>query len=328
MTSTIHTQLMLELRNRHAPLEQLLAGVRIHYLDVPFYTNVGDLLIMLGTLAFFDRAAVRVEHYGMYFNYDPTWADPSDTLVFQGGGNLGDIYGPFQQFRERTVAISPRNRIIILPQTIHFEDERKLEHCCQVFSAHPDLHLCVRDERSQALARRMTRNVYLMPDMAHQLWPLSHGAAAAERETLYLRRRDSESRGDLRNQDDVFDWDDLIGKTAQVFLAQVVERTITHVHRLKLNKPFSNSEARLWIRCARYWVDRAVELFSRYERIDSDRLHGHILACLIGLPNTIHDNSYGKNSSYVKQWTGPSDLVTLAPVAPQQSLYPAFTRRV
>ena len=32
-------------------------------------------------------------------------------------------------------------------------------------------------------------------------------------------------------------------------------------------------------------------------------MHGHILACLVDVPNIVIDNSYGKNSGYYKQWT-------------------------
>ena len=34
----------------------------------------------------------------------------------------------------------------------------------------------------------------------------------------------------------------------------------------------------------------------------SNRLHGHILACLLGLPNLLFDNSYGKCSDYFHTW--------------------------
>jgi pyruvyl transferase EpsO len=58
-------------------------------------------------------------------------------------------------------------------------------------------------------------------------------------------------------------------------------------------------------------VRRAVDLFASHDHIVTDRLHGHILACLMNKPSTIVDNSYGKNSSYVSQWTMSSPLVSL-----------------
>jgi exopolysaccharide biosynthesis predicted pyruvyltransferase EpsI len=41
----------------------------------------------------------------------------------------------------------------------------------------------------------------------------------------------------------------------------------------------------------------------------TDRLHGHILACLLGRPNVVVDNSYGKVGAFVECWTKESPLV-------------------
>jgi Exopolysaccharide biosynthesis protein len=43
----------------------------------------------------------------------------------------------------------------------------------------------------------------------------------------------------------------------------------------------------------------------------TDRLHGHILACLMDKKHVVIDNSYGKNSTYMNQWTIESPLTTL-----------------
>jgi pyruvyl transferase EpsO len=44
----------------------------------------------------------------------------------------------------------------------------------------------------------------------------------------------------------------------------------------------------------------------------TDRLHAHILACLIGRPNVVVDNSYGKVSAFLERWTSGSPLVRSA----------------
>ena len=304
-----HDLLMSDLAEKHGPLADLLNGRQLHYLDLPFYTNVGDLLIMLGTLRFFERARLHVSRMGMYFNYDPAWASSGETIVFQGGGNFGDLYGPFQRFRERVVAALPRNRIVILPQSIHFVEESNFRKCCELYSRHPDLHICVRDERSHVLAQKMTPNVYLMPDMAHQLWPLAAERKKPSNGTLFLHRRDGEVGTAAFDAGQSWDWEDMVGKKWIFFLSQIAERCMTHAQRLGINKAFSKHEAQWWIGQAQRFVDQAVAHFSKFERIESDRLHAHILACLMGLPNTIHDNSYGKNSNYIRLWTKDSPLV-------------------
>jgi len=307
-----HKQLMVALLDKHQPLSLLLQGKPLHYLDIPFYGNVGDLLIMSGTLRFFEREKLRVVRMGMYFNYDSKWARPNDVIVFQGGGNFGDIYGPFQGFRERVISELPGNRIVILPQTIYFENPSNFKRCCETFSRHPDLHICVRDHRSFELALQMTNNVYLMPDMAHQLWPITPSVADGKG-VLRLFRRDAEIS---ENRDPDFsgisttDWDELVGKRWIYFLSVFAERAIYHAHKLKVNGPFANLEARLWINQAHRFIDRAIELFSKHKLVESDRLHAHILSCLLGMPNIISDNSYGKNHAYIDAWTKDSELVS------------------
>jgi len=42
----------------------------------------------------------------------------------------------------------------------------------------------------------------------------------------------------------------------------------------------------------------AIRLIGQSRRIVTDRLHGHILAIMMGKEHELHDNSYGKNSSF------------------------------
>ncbi len=44
----------------------------------------------------------------------------------------------------------------------------------------------------------------------------------------------------------------------------------------------------------------------------SDRLHGHILSVLLGIPHVILDNSYHKVTSYHRSWTQSLDNVMVA----------------
>jgi len=311
MSTSKHSAMMAELAGRHDVLLPLLQGRPIHYLDLPFHGNVGDLLIMQGTLRFLQKHKLNVTRLAMYFNYSPSWAKPGDVIAFHGGGNFGDIYGPFQAFRERVITALPKNRIVLFPQSMHFADAAKFKQCCELMSRHPDLHICVRDTESEKMARQMTPNVYLVPDMAHQLWPIARPCTPTH-PVLQLRRRDGEARGSENSVGNTFDWDDLVGKNWTFFLSQIAERSMYHAHRFGLNKPFTNLEARLWIAQADRFIQRSVQLFASHERVESDRLHAHILSCLLSIPNRIDDNSYGKNSRYIAAWTASSPLLTLA----------------
>ncbi len=164
-------------------------GAALHYLDPPFHGNVGDLLIMVEPCGS-SRSTVCCCALRHVFHYSLAWARRGDVIVLHGGGNFGDIYGPFQAFRERVIAALPDNRIVIMPQSMHFSDPAKFDQCCAILSCHPDLHICVRDLESQRMALCMTRNVYLLPDMAHQLWPMAR-PGTPDQQVLRLLRRDS-----------------------------------------------------------------------------------------------------------------------------------------
>ena len=54
----------------------------------------------------------------------------------------------------------------------------------------------------------------------------------------------------------------------------------------------------------------AVRCLAQGSRIVTDRLHGHILAIMMQKQHDLHDNSYGKNSSFYRTWTNTCPLVT------------------
>jgi exopolysaccharide biosynthesis predicted pyruvyltransferase EpsI len=49
----------------------------------------------------------------------------------------------------------------------------------------------------------------------------------------------------------------------------------------------------IWDGCRQLLSHRAVV---------ADRLHGHLLACLLGIPSVLLDNSYGKNRLFHEAW--------------------------
>jgi pyruvyl transferase EpsO len=44
----------------------------------------------------------------------------------------------------------------------------------------------------------------------------------------------------------------------------------------------------------------------------TDRLHGHILCTLLGIPHVVLDNSYGKIQGFLESFTGECELVRRA----------------
>ncbi len=277
-------------------------GSRVAFLDYPVHSNLGDHLIRLATEQWLQDSEIPVA--GLWslqnFRYPPL---PEETVILlQGGGNLGDLY-PQQPFRERVVARYPRHRIVFLPQAVHYRDPGRAAAAAARLSAHPRLTVLLRDGRSLEAARRHFPDcdLRLAPDMASWLHPWQRGPAGpasgeASAGTLYLLRRDMELRRGQETPDCGpgwhGDWRDLLGH---------------RYWRLRLLKAAgvvlpAGTMAALSRREAERAVALCVSHFRAHERVVSSRLHGFLLACLLGIPGVLLDNSYGKNHAYYQTW--------------------------
>ncbi len=323
---------MVGLRNKVGDIAELIPrGNPVVFLDYPVYLNVGDLLIEKGTEAFFrafdyQLAMVRsaydcgVEQFAA--------VPPEATIVLQGGGNFGDLYDLHQQFRERVVAQCRRNRIVLLPQTIHFELPSKVADCAKVFAAHPDLHICLRDETSCDFFRRHFPNpVYLFPDMAHFLWDemAPHRQATGERDTLLFMRVDKEecpfayepAYGQIP-----IDWLDIINP-----LDRVAFGLLHRLHRCHRDLLPHHEIHPFWRVYREHLVRKAIRTLAPHKMVVTNRLHMALLGLLTGRNVGIADNSYGKLSAYHACWLKKIPTASLlnsrGPEGPQPSLVPA-----
>jgi pyruvyl transferase EpsO len=274
-------------------------------LDFPNYSNIGDSLIWLGELAYFDRHAARAASYvSTTYDFDPgalTKALPDGPIYLSGGGNFGDIWPRFQTFR-LAVLNSMRGRPVIqLPQTILFRDEENIRLTREAIRQHGQFTLLVRDQRSFEFAQdRLDCQVILAPDMAFSMGPLA-STAPVSRDVTYLVRTDQEAsvdRGAVAVPSGidalVVDWIiDSKAPTLPERIRAAIARRLDH----------RSDEARFRT-VAEAERQRGLALLGAGKAVVTDRLHGHILALLLGLPQIVVDNSYGKISGFMDAWTG------------------------
>jgi pyruvyl transferase EpsO len=305
------------LKKRIDGISPLIGKRRIAYLDYPMYGNIGDLLIMIGNLAFFRKNRFMISSSMTAFEVNRRPIPADDVIILQGGGNFGDLYPLHQDFRESIIRRHKENRILVFPQTLFFRSDEKYRKTCGTLSGHPDLHIFCRDSNSHELARRMTKNVYMMPDTAHYLWGESWISTeypesdAMTYGKLALLRTDQErkpvSSPDIE-ADKIMDWPSLVGKhEAKIALMKKVWKTS---RRLGLEcRLVDGIKLGFWQNYARRLIEDAVKEFRRARMIVTDRLHGHILACLMSKKHELLDNSYGKLFKYHDAWTAESPLV-------------------
>lgn len=307
------SRLNAELIARHAVLSDLIGERPFHYVDLPMHGNIGDLLIMQGTLAFFKKYKLRPRSISSMYEFDTEQIAAGEVVVFQGGGNFGDLYAYPHTLREQVAAARPGNRIIILPQSIHFSSADRAAESAALFRGHPDLHLCVRDRVSFEQAKAFTDKVYLLPDMAHQLYPIQGASRRPGRGAMVVARLDEEkaehgmfSNVQVRTH---IDWPQFVGKRERRINS--FRRVVRVMARLGMGRLAGRLMSPLWIRYANGLVEEVIRLFAMHELIITDRLHAHILAVLMDMPTHVLDNSYGKNSRYAAMWTARCRLVTM-----------------
>lgn len=299
---------MQTLSDMHKDIAVLLSGKRIAYIDIPLHYNVGDLLIYLGTESFFNKNNLNVVYRSEVKKTSLSALKNVDAIVFHGGGNFGDLYTIHQELREKILSKFSDKLIVCLPQTIHFDSEERLTTSAAICAKHPNFHLFVRDVKSIKLAKHFTDKVKLMPDMAHSMHPLVDvtevGATnATPQKILSLVRRDIESVSNATDRNihkRNFDWDDLI---------TLNEIAILWVYKI-LRKVKPELAIKLWHKSTKDIVFKSFHFFLQHDVVYTDRLHGLILASLLGKPTLIYDNSYGKNFSYFDCWLKNNPFIT------------------
>ena len=293
------------------------------YFDYPLHLNVGDLLIYAGTEQFFKDYDIRIRLRRSLQAFDideaKKYITPNTTILCHGGGNFGDLYPSIQKMREDIVQYFPQNRIILLPQTAHFSNEAAMLLSAKIFSAHPDLHLFARDIKTFDLMKaHFSSNVALSADMAHELYGTlaQKDRTKSNGKTLYFLRKDIEKshieaqvQAKLSHLEDVKDWDDILLPSDMKFelwcsrLSKLANRFHFGWLKDKINE--------MWYQHAMQVIERCQAVFLSYDNVVTSRLHGHIFSCLLGLPNEVCDNSYGKNTGYYHQWTKDIDYAKI-----------------
>jgi len=283
-------------------------------LDFPNHGNVGDNAIWLGERAFLrsiDAAVVYTADIATYSKAKLVKRLGGGVLFLHGGGNLGDVWPYHQRFREEIIAEFPDAQIIQLPQTIHFKEKANLERARSIFNSHPDLTLLVRDARSLELARNEFRaRSYLCPDMAFMLRGLARPAPPKDK-IVWLSRTDTESSGpwDFPPEPDVYRADWRRDPPSLIFRAN---HFLTRRSKTPVLGGFARSLSRGYDALAKYRLFLGCRILSRGRVVVTDRLHGHILSLLLGIPNVLLDNNYGKVKSFYETWTKNCGLTVWA----------------
>jgi exopolysaccharide biosynthesis predicted pyruvyltransferase EpsI len=303
-------------------LGPLVSGRRCALVGFPAHPNPGDSAIWVGEREALRRAGSRVAYACDEATYEPGALRTrlgDGVVLLHGGGNLGDLWPEPELFRERVIADFPELPVVQLPQTVSFRERSSLERAKSVLGRHPDLTLLVRDGKSLEFARReLGGTAILCPDTAFGAGPLVRSRAPTG-DILWLARTDSETSGDGVIQAagvELADWrHELPAAVRKVKSILGPRLRRSQWLRERLSGPVSKS----FDSVARHRLAYAVDLLSGSRVLITDRLHGHVLALLLGIPHVLLGDRYGKVRAFHETWTSESGLATWAN-SPEEAL--------
>ena len=275
--------------------------------EVPHYSNVGDTLIWQGELDFLKSIPYKCKGMSSFNSLRLPKIGKDELVLFQGGGNFGDIWKEPHEYRRRIIESNPTCRFLVFPQTVWYEDEKNLKTDAEFYSRF-DCTICARDNASFALLEKHFQNkILLVPDMAFCIdlskWRRNYSA----NRPLVLKRNDKELsvtdalKDVLKEVDaDVCDWPPMEQYT-------LIDRVRCRSRKLGfLYEPYMYHVYRP------YLIRSGIQLINSHTDIYTTRLHACILSILLGKEKIVFfDNSYGKNRNFYDTWLKDCDSVKM-----------------
>lgn len=284
-----HVQLQVsELRQKK---KALLLGTAEHQ-------NIGDAAIDLAEQEllleqFPEYYQVEFSTYEMSRKYSFLQAitNQQDIIFINGGGNVGSLYREEEELHRQIIQGFPNNKIVILPQTIYFEDteegRKQLELSQKVYNHHKDLTIFVRGKISHDFAKEhfSSAKIVLMPDVVFQL-RCDYGFERMG--VLACLRTDGEGWLGSRT-DEVLE---AIRSVSDLVTCRtnIAENDISRVDRAQM-------------------VTDELKLYAHHQAVVTDRLHGMLFAVITGTPCVVMDNANYKIKEFYETFLQDSNTV-------------------
>lgn len=252
--------------------------------------NVGDQLITEGELVFFEQffpeySIVELPADLIYEDilYIKELVNLNDCIAISGGGYMGSLWHYYGEDNVRSIIRTfPDNRIVIMPQSIFFEDSqygrREYQISKEIYSSHRDLYICAREGKTYDLVEKMLNNrerVRLVPDMALIL----NRVKDAKRDRVGVCIRcDKEGILPESSRDEV-----TASITSEIVFFDMLADRYIGIQKRKTT------------------VESYITMVARFKYVITDRLHCMILCVITGTPCIAFDNLTRKVSG-VYEW--------------------------
>ena len=297
------------------------------YWDVPYHSNIGDSLIWQGISDMLHSLHVKVNNIRGCHTCNFPSLSPATTIILHGGGNFGTLYPMHQTFRREVLRRYPDNPVIVMPQSVFYDDtppaHETLRLDRQAYAAHPRVTICARDRASYDFMRANfpASNVLLAPDAAfaiddRRLEPYRNMQPTAD--TMFMRRLDKEITPEAADPAlaalPTRDW--YHTPTIARRIANKADYWWWRLHHSRFQGRWPESIGKRLL--AAYYnhimlpdaLCAGCTLIAPFRRVVTTRLHGMILALMLGREVEYIDNRTGKLSAYASTWGLPARQFT------------------
>lgn len=289
-------------------------------LDLPYYSNIGDTLIWEGTKEYLETLPYKCLYYASKDSFIYRKLPKNIVILLQGGGNFGDLYRLHSEFRKKIIELYSDNKVIILPQTVFYEDERMMKVDVEFYSQHKNVTICAREQHSYNILKMHFKNeILLLPDMAFFINLSKYKMRKEEERVLYLKRIDKEYvdnniNGYMPVNVETHDWPTYGHRYRKVIWVErffsVLKRFakgiyVNNKYIIRLDDFKRNHFYRS------FYVQLGISFLCPYSKIYTTRLHVMILGLLLGKKLVLINNSSGKIWNYYETWLKGIDSIEL-----------------
>lgn len=194
-------------------------------------------------------------------------------ILVHGGGFLGTIWFDAEVLLRDVIAKNHRSGILLLPNTVFYENtehgQQELKKSEEIYNAHPNLEIFLREPLSYRFAKQHYRNVSLVPDM---VMLQNRSDAVAQRSGCLLCLRGDHER--TRSAEDEATIRECV---ARRFGENVFNRDMVVDYPI----PTAARDQEL---------DRQYRAFRSAELVVTDRLHGMVFSAVTGTPCVVIDS--------------------------------------
>ncbi len=269
------------------------AGKKIYLIGTPEHPNLGDHAIAAAVMEFLEKELgnyriyeVSLNMYNKHYRCIKRFINEKDIILINGGGSMGVEWFFYEKLIRLFIKKFPRNRIVIMPQTIFYGDSeygrREFERSKRIYSAHRDLHIIAREKYSYEIMKNAYPNssVYLKPDAALYL---NRASPRFDREGILIC---------LRN--------DVEKSLTQAQCAELIECCRQYSGSIRYTDTLSGC-AHLPAACRNAELELKFREFKSARLVITDRLHGMIFCAITETP-CIALSNYNYKVKGVYEW--------------------------